>query len=441
MTTSAIHNLIGIGFGPSNLALAIALAERNDNLSNDALFLERQDSFRWHGSMLLDGTTMQISFLKDLVSLRNPRSRFSFINYLHESGRLSDFINLQTFFPTRLEFNDYLSWCARAFDDQCRYGQQVTAVTPVKDNRGVVTHLEVSAEDHNGHIHTFATRNLSVGIGGRPNIPEPFQPFAGDDRVIHSNNYLRELNALTTAGKAPQRIAVVGAGQSAAEIYHDLHNRYPHAELTLISRANSMKPSDDSPFVNEIFNPEFTDYIYEQTPQMRSELMQEYRSTNYSVVDMPLLETLFQWRYEQKITGRQQLQFLFGTEIETVSATTDALQLQLKSHDELASRSIEADLVILATGYRRDTAAHLLEALTPYLAEADGDLPVNRHYELQTKADFAPRIFVQGGCEATHGLSDTLLSVLAARSREIVGALDRGTTDNSALQTKRSLSA
>ena len=62
--------------------------------------------------MLLEQAHMQVSFLKDLATLRNPTSRFTFINYLHEKGRLQDFINLKTFFPSRHEFNDYLAWAA-----------------------------------------------------------------------------------------------------------------------------------------------------------------------------------------------------------------------------------------------------------------------------------------------------------------------------------------
>ena len=107
-------DVIGVGFGPSNLALAIALdelaAKRGRHL--DALFLERQADYRWHGDTLVAQSEMQISFLKDLVSLRNPTSVYSFVNYLHQHGRLTDFINLGTFYPCRMEYNDYLRWVA-----------------------------------------------------------------------------------------------------------------------------------------------------------------------------------------------------------------------------------------------------------------------------------------------------------------------------------------
>src|SRR5689334_7988199 len=87
--------VVGIGFGPSNLALAVAVSEHNAGGGPQvgARFFERQVEFGWHRGMLLDDATMQVSFLKDLVTLRNPTSEFSFLRYLHTRGRLIDFIN------------------------------------------------------------------------------------------------------------------------------------------------------------------------------------------------------------------------------------------------------------------------------------------------------------------------------------------------------------
>src|SRR3954451_18375667 len=82
-----IHDLIGIGFGPSNPALAVAVEGHNQEAAADrrveALFLEKQPEFGWHRGMLVDGATMQVSFLKDLATMRNPTSDFSFVAYLH----------------------------------------------------------------------------------------------------------------------------------------------------------------------------------------------------------------------------------------------------------------------------------------------------------------------------------------------------------------------
>src|SRR5688500_4138322 len=119
-----IHDFIGIGFGPSNIALAIAVDEARDpDLPLEHLFIERQPSLTWQPNRRLEHSHMQISFLKDLAMLRNPTSRFTFVHYLHQKQRLQDFINLQSFFPSRHEFTDYFSWAAAQFEDRCAYGE------------------------------------------------------------------------------------------------------------------------------------------------------------------------------------------------------------------------------------------------------------------------------------------------------------------------------
>ncbi len=79
----------------------------------------------------------------------------------------------------------------------------------------------------------------------------------------------------------------------------------------------------------------------------------------------------------------------------------------------------EFDTVVLATGYRRDDHKRLLAGVAEHI---DG-YAVARDYRLRTEEAFLPRIYLQGCCEDSHGLSDTLLSVLAVRSVEILDAL------------------
>ena len=81
--------LLAIGAGPSNLALAVALEELGPpDLARGTLVIERDADIAWQRGMLLPDALSQVSFLKDLVTLRNPRSRFSFLNHLHSVGRL-----------------------------------------------------------------------------------------------------------------------------------------------------------------------------------------------------------------------------------------------------------------------------------------------------------------------------------------------------------------
>ena len=142
---NSVRDIVGIGIGPGNLGLAVAIEEQAPEL--DALFVEARPEFNWHPGMLLEGSNMQISFLKDLVTVRNPQSRFSFINYLHHSDRLIDFINRQTFTPERVEFADYLRWIADHITVDTQYNTTVTSIETLPelaaDGARFVVHLSL----------------------------------------------------------------------------------------------------------------------------------------------------------------------------------------------------------------------------------------------------------------------------------------------------------
>lgn len=255
-----VYDLICIGFGPASLAIAIALHDTLDSrqplpdLNNvrrqppRVLYLERQQSFGWHSGMLLPGTKMQISFVKDLATMRDPRSHFTFLNYLHHKNRLAQFTNLDTFLPQRVEYADYLSWCASHFDDVVQYGQEVIQVSSTKTQSqgGLVDSWHITARDAKSRTtKSFTSRNIVLAMGGAPQIPQPFPQQ--HPRVIHSSSYAHCISKVLADPSAHYNVAVVGSGQSAAECFHDLHSRFPNSRTRLLIRGDALKPSDDSP--------------------------------------------------------------------------------------------------------------------------------------------------------------------------------------------------
>ncbi|WDD94208.1 lysine N(6)-hydroxylase/L-ornithine N(5)-oxygenase family protein [Burkholderia sp. FERM BP-3421] len=449
MQRDTVFDLIGVGFGPSNLALAVRLAEQARGARPTHCFIERQAAFGWHRGMLLDDCRMQISFLKDLATLRDPKSRFTFINYLFERGRLADFVNLKNFYPTRVEFHDYLSWVADAFDEQVHYGETVTAIEPVAaaGRAGEIDALRVSSHDAEGREWQRVTRALSVGIGGAAQVPEAFAAL-GPHNVVHSSQYLNQIeHAVGAPGAAARkRVAVIGAGQSAAEVFVDLTRRFPQVDASLVIRSGALKPADDSPFVNEIFSPAYTDVVYSQPKESRRALLERYRDTNYAVVDRPLIEQIYEMLYLQNVADTPRHRLLANTAIEAAARTATG-QIELTLRDRLTGqgRAERFDALVLATGYRRDTHLALLDGLAPHLGDALANGDVTRDYQLATPGHFKPRIYLQGCCEDSHGLSDTLLSVLAMRADEIVTSLEQGEAgaqnDNGPDTTDRNRSA
>src|SRR2546426_11866031 len=101
-------DVLGVGFGPANVALAVAFEEMGSPLR--VRFVERQLEPRWQGGMLLDRSNVQNHPCRDLVTLRNPRSRYTFLNYLFEMGRLVEHLNLPVEFPLRKEYARYVNW-------------------------------------------------------------------------------------------------------------------------------------------------------------------------------------------------------------------------------------------------------------------------------------------------------------------------------------------
>ncbi|KKA07769.1 ornithine monooxygenase [Pseudomonas ogarae] len=419
IASPVVHDLIGIGFGPSNLALAIALQERGPVQGElDVLFLDKQADYRWHGNTLVTQSELQISFLKDLVTLRNPTSPYSFVNYLKHHGRLVDFINLGTFYPCRMEYNDYLRWVAAQFAEQSRYGEEVLRIEPVLHNQQVEA-LRVISRGAQGEEFVRTTRALVVSAGGTARIPEAFMAFKDDARVFHHSQYLERMAGQPCVKGQPMKIAIIGGGQSAAEAFIDLNDSFPSVQVDMILRGSALKPADDSPFVNEVFSPEFTDLVFQQPHSERERLVNEYHNTNYSVVDIDLIERIYGIFYRQKVSGVARHAFRTLTTVEKATASDTGVELAVRNNatGELTVRRYDA--VVLATGYERQMHRTLLEPLAQYL----GDFEVDRNYKLITDERCKAAIYMQGFCQASHGLSDTLLSILPVRADEIAGSL------------------
>ncbi|KAF2500519.1 L-ornithine 5-monooxygenase (L-ornithine N(5)-oxygenase) [Lophium mytilinum] len=458
-----LHDLVCVGFGPASLAIAVALHDALDGFSPASdlsalhgrapkvCFLERQARFAWHAGMLLPGAKMQISFIKDMATLRNPRSEFTFINYLHKNNRLVEFTNLNTFLPQRIEYEDYMRWCASWFEDVVEYGQEVVQIVPEKSSEShgqTRTFVVTSKNSLTGQISTRRTKHVVIAAGGRPSIPAPFPEQHA--KIIHSSKFSHLAPKVLRDPAYPYKIAVVGSGQSAAEIFDNLHAHYPNAKTTLLIKSGALRPSDDSPFVNEIFNPDRVSPTYAQDPGLRAATISEDRGTNYGVVRLDLLERIYETLYTQRIrygndaaaeaewphrilphrivgAVEESLVLPRGVRLTIRNSSPQFYSGALPGQD--LEEVMDVDAVFVATGYKRNAHEELLRdarALRRGGERRDDKWEVARDYRVlfeDGKVSEDAGIWLQGCCEKTHGLSDTLLSILANRGGDMVKSI------------------
>ncbi|MFF8408717.1 lysine N(6)-hydroxylase/L-ornithine N(5)-oxygenase family protein [Streptomyces omiyaensis] len=420
-----VHDLIGIGFGPSNVAMAIALSEHNAGVGRQeavtAHFFERQSGFGWHRGMLIDDATMQVSFLKDLVTLRNPTSEYSFLCYLQSRGRLIDFVNHKNLFPLRVEFHDYFEWAAAKVDDMVSYGHEVVAIEPVVRD-GVIEYLDVTARTGTETV-VHRARNLVIGTGLRPLMPEG---VARTDRVWHNSELLARVDTLD--GTNPTRFVVVGAGQSAAENVAYLHRRFPEAEVCAVFSRYGYSPADDSSFANRIFDPAAVDEYFTAPGDVKQKLMDYHGNTNYSVVDIDLIDDLYRQAYQEKVLGTERLRFINVSRLTGVEDDGERVRASITSLVTGEESFLDADVVVYATGYSPADPVGLLGPVAEHCRrDEEGRVRVERDYRLTTGPELRCGIYLQGGTEHTHGITSSLLSNTAIRVGEILDSLlDQG---------------
>jgi lysine N6-hydroxylase len=423
-STEALRDLIGIGVGPFNLGLACL----TDPLDLDTLFLEARDELAWHPGMMLDDATLQVPFLADLVTMADPTSRWSFLSYLKETGNLYSFYIRESFYPLRREYDDYCRWAAQRLPS-VRFGQSVVAVEHVEDDRGssyVVT--TSTGEEHRG-------RRLVLGTGTQPRIPEALRGVVGARGfetglrpssttggaagvALHSSDYLSRKAEL----QALESIAIVGSGQSAAEIYLDLLTEAPdHGyALTWLTRSPRFFPMEYTKLTLEMTSPEYTAYFQELPELTRARLLREQRSL-YKGISGDLVDAIFDLHYQQRVTGDgPRTTLVTNTEVTGAAWDGTTYDLDLHHHETDEDFGLRTQGLVLATGYGAQVPAFLDGVRDRIRWDVDGRLVADSSYAVDHSGQ---EIFVQNAEEHTHGFVAPDLGMGAYRNSVIVAAI------------------
>jgi L-ornithine N5-monooxygenase len=415
------HDVIGVGAGPANISLAVALDETRPGV--DSIFLERSESFAWHGDLLLPGAVIMDTFLEDGVLLRNPRSRFTFLNYLHQHGWLHDFNNLREVYPTRQQYSDYLRWVCSELGDVVRFGEVVHALEPIFDGR-VVAGIRVVCESvRSGKRWASITRNVVVATGGVPELPSGIAARA-DGRVFHASRYLSSIERVCPDRDRAYRLAVVGSGQTGAEVFMNLASTYPRARVTATLRKFGYRLQDDSPFAWDLYYSKVVDHFFGQPPDRRADAIDQHLGTNYGAVSWRVLKRMYDLLWEDRVSGTRRLEVRPNLELRAVSALGPTVVATFVSPKE-GPIELEYDAVVLATGYQR-TPPPLIEGIARYLEhDSHGRLMADRNYRVNSQPEFSANVYLQGFCEHTHGVGDANLPIIPTRSAELAATLIR----------------
>jgi len=168
-------------------------------------------------------------------------------------------------------------------------------------------------------------------------MPSAVGVISPHHKIIHSSVYSTSIhpilssiassqNSPVESSHRPLKVVVIGGGQSAAEVVVDLRSRLQDVappplnedgnimrhEVDLIISRGSLKPSDDSPFSNEIFNPACacvdnyppnsrlirspaTDVLFAlKSKAARDMVIKEFSTTNYGVVNPRTVDNVIQ---------------------------------------------------------------------------------------------------------------------------------------------------
>ncbi|WP_431042632.1 lysine N(6)-hydroxylase/L-ornithine N(5)-oxygenase family protein [Streptomyces sp. P1-3] len=412
MSTTTTHDFIAIGLGPFNLGLA-CLTEPIDEL--DGLFLERKPRFDWHPDMLLSSSHLQTPFMADLVTLADPTSPYSFLNYLKENGRLYPFYIRELFYPLRTEYNDYCRWAASRLRS-VRFGHEVTEVTY---DEAAALYLVHSVQAATGERQVHRARHLVLGTGTPPYMPAACDGIGGD--LFHNSRYLREKAAL----QAKDSITIVGSGQSAAEIYYDLlQDIDAHGyRLNWVTRSPRFFPLEYTKLTLEMTSPEYVDYFHALPEETRYRLESEQKGL-FKGINADLINSIFDLLYEKSVSGPVPTRLMTNTELASASydAASGTYTLGLRQHEQERDFSLTTQGLVLATGYRYRVPAFLEPVRDRLRWDGRGRFDVARNYSVDTTGR---GIFLQNSAAHAHSVTSPDLGMGPYRNaciiRELLG--------------------
>ncbi|MCC3702053.1 lysine N(6)-hydroxylase/L-ornithine N(5)-oxygenase family protein [Rouxiella badensis] len=401
-------DLIGVGIGPFNLSLA-AMA-KDSGLIRSAFF-DANSEFGWHPGMLLPTATMQTYVLQDLVTTVSPRSEFSFINYLVERKKIYRFLATEQLIISRDEFSDYLRWACDKMPN-LHFSHPVEQID-FNDSEGC---FEVQTSQGK-----FQSQHICLGTGHAPWVPKAAQSALGKN-CFHAAEI-----ALLEPDFTGKRVIIVGGGQSGADVMLntlDGHWGEP-ANLSWLSRRPNFQPLDESIFTNEYFTPEYVNYFYTLPEEVRQQEIRTQKLPSDGI-SYHTLEKIYQHLYHKFDVLQQprNVSLLPHRALKSViRRAEDRFELKAEHGLSQCDEHFEADIVILATGYRPGLPEYLKPLLERIPYDGEQHLPLEANFNLRWNGPDTHRIYAVNAGIHSHGSAEGQLTLTAWRSAKIINHL------------------
>jgi lysine N6-hydroxylase len=416
---NTVYELVGVGIGPFNLSLA-ALCDSAPDLRT--LFLDAKPAFSWHPGLLLEGTVLQVPFLADLVTMADPTSRWSYLNYLREHDRMFPFFFSERFHIPRREYDHYCRWVAENLPS-CRFD---ASVTDVEWDEGAEA-FSVAYRSAGGGVARVLGRQLVLGVGTEPVVPEPLRPYltaAPAGRVLHSADYRARRERLAALGD----VTVVGGGQSGAEVLLDLLRQQGVEDgsgpyVRWLTRTPAFAPMEYSKIGLEHFTPDYISYFRGLPAERRDRLVEEQWQL-YKAVSEETLSDIHDELYERTVGGSEPRAALHpgvavvGVEEAAGDYVLTCRHLELDSVFEVRTRA-----VVCATGYSAVRPA-FLDGMAKLVDWDDkGRYRVDGSYRVALDRAVSGALYVQNAELHTHGVGTPDLTLGAWRAATILNAV------------------
>ncbi len=404
-STEQMYDFIAVGIGPFNLGLA-CLTEPVKELKG--LFLDQNDSFDWHTGMMLESAHLQTPFMADLVTLADPTSPYSFLNYLKLQGKLYSFYIREDFFMMRKEFNQYCQWACSQLTS-LQFSTRVELVTWDATRECYLVQTRSTKSNEN---QIYRTKRLVLGTG-----PSPWMPACARDagnNVHHSSAYLPNKEQVQNS----KSITVVGSGQSAAEIYYDLLSDIDKHDyhLTWVTRAPRFYPLEYSKLTLEMTSPEYIDYFHDLPMAKRDQLNREQKCL-YKGINISLINDIYDLMYIKRLDGSLNVDLYTHSELTSLTRNHHGeLEMNLLHHEQQQVYRHRTESVILATGYGYQPPQFVEGIYNRIQWDDAGRYAVNRNYSI----DAHNQIFVQNAELHTHGFVTPDLGMACYRNSTII---------------------